>query len=87
MVLPEWTEDVAVIHQQPHRSGKALPDRVVDAALVVERDKLAEEVRKSGALVRLDRREFALVGVERDPQENEPRVVICPAGLGAADPS
>src|SRR3546814_11994839 len=29
VVLPERAEDVAVLHQEPHRSGETLPDRAV----------------------------------------------------------
>lgn len=90
VVLPERIEDVAVVHQQPHRSRKALPDCPVDATLLVERDHLSEEVGKGGAFARLDGLELAFVGVsgvERDPQEDKFCVVVGPAGLGAADPA
>src|SRR5690606_31158310 len=89
MVLPERIENVTVLHQQPHRSRKALPDRPIDAALLVERDQLAKEIGEGGAFARLDGLEFTFVGicgVKGDPQEDEFAIIII-TGLGATDPA
>lgn len=88
MVLPEWMEDVTVVHQQPHGSRKTLPDRAVDPPLIVECDHPAEKVGEGGALARLDCLEFDFVGVcgvKCYPQEYKTNIGICSAGLSASD--
>ena len=59
-------------------------------AALVERDQPAKEVGEGGPFARLDRLELPFIGisgVERDPQEDEARIVIRSAGFGAADPA
>src|SRR3546814_1916378 len=83
VVLPERAEHVAVLHQEPHRSGETLPDRAVDTAFLVQRDQPAEIPHEGGPLARLDDLELRFVGVggvERDPEKDEPCVVIFAAG-------
>src|SRR3546814_2941590 len=52
VVLPERAEHVAVLHQEPHRSGETLPDRAVDTAFLVQRDQPAEIPHEGGPLDR-----------------------------------
>src|SRR3546814_3253041 len=52
VVLPERAEHVAVLHQEPHRSGETLPDRAVDTAFLVQRDQPAEIPHEGGPLAR-----------------------------------
>src|SRR3546814_17901934 len=90
VVLPERAEHVAVLHQEPHRSGETLPDRAVDTAFLVQRDQPAEIPHEGGPLARLDDLELRFVGVggvERDPEKDEPCVVIFAAGFDTPDPA
>src|SRR3546814_5923525 len=45
VVLPERAEHVAVLHQEPHRSGETLPDRAVDTAFLVRSEEHTSELQ------------------------------------------
>src|SRR3546814_18879953 len=84
VVLPERAEHVAVLHQEPHRSGETLPDRAVDTAFLVQRAQPAEIPQEGGPLARLDDLELHYVGVggvERDPEQEHTCVVLFTAGF------
>src|SRR3546814_18571106 len=53
VVLPARAEHVAVLHQEPHRSGDTLPAPAVDTAFLVPRDQPAEITHACGPLARL----------------------------------
>src|SRR3546814_6067828 len=70
--------------------SETLPDRAVDTAFLVQRDQPAEIPHEGGPLARLDDLELRFVGVggvERDPEKDEPCVVIFAAGFGTPDPA
>src|SRR3546814_15008556 len=58
VVLPERAEHVAVLPQEPQRSGEALPDRAIDPAFLVHRDQPSEVLPDGAHLARLDALEF-----------------------------
>lgn len=72
------------------RAGEPLPNGLVDPPLVVQRDKLAEEIQKGRAFTRCDRLELPLIGIGRiegNPEKQKACVIVSITGFGPADPA
>src|SRR5690606_31586367 len=79
VVLPKRIEHEPVVHEEPDGAGEPLPQGLVDLLLLVQRDKLAEEIQKGRAFTRCDRLELALVGIGRiegNPEKQEACIVV-----------
>ena len=90
VVLPKGIEDIPVFHEHPNRAGKSLPQRLVDALVFIKSDQSPEIIYKGCAFPWGYRLKFLLVGiggVERNPEENEARIVILAAGLCTTYPT
>jgi hypothetical protein len=90
VVLPEGIEDITVLHKHPNWAGEPLPQRFVDTAFFIKSDQPPEIVYKGCAFPWGYRLKLALVGIggiQRDPKENEARIIILGAGLCTTDPT
>lgn len=89
MVLPERLIDIGIVHDQPDRAGKFLPDGIIDHALAVEGQHLFQKAAEHAALgggVHV-RNVLGIGGVEGNPEKNEGAVAVVAILLGAVHPA